>query len=68
MAETALPPASPVPQIGTVTLHELYMSLKAGWWDFRRAPLFGLFFSAVYVAAGLALVMLVMSRNRMVSL
>lgn len=49
-------PPSPLPEIGTVTLHELYASLRAGWWDFKRAPVFGLFFSAVYVLAGMALV------------
>ena len=57
MPETYAPP-SPLPQIGKVTLHELYASLRAGWWDFKRAPAFGLFFSAVYVLAGLALVTL----------
>ncbi|MDJ0629053.1 MAG: DUF2189 domain-containing protein [Rhodobacter sp.] len=56
MAETA-PQASPLPNIGKVTLEELFISLRAGWWDFRRAPAFGLFFSGVYVLAGLALVM-----------
>lgn len=30
-------------------------SLRAGWRDFRRAPGFGLFFSAFYVAGGLML-------------
>ena len=55
MSETHAPP-SPLPQIGAVTLHELYASLRAGWWDFKRAPAFGLFFSAVYVLAGLGLV------------
>jgi len=55
MDNTHAPP-SPLPQIGKVTLHELYASLRAGWWDFKRAPAFGLFFSAVYVLAGLALV------------
>ncbi|MDJ0825484.1 MAG: DUF2189 domain-containing protein [Rhodobacter sp.] len=58
MVETAAPQASPLPQIGKVTVEELYLSLRAGWWDFRRAPAFGLFFSAVYVVTGLVLVML----------
>ena len=44
--------ASPKPEIGRVTLYEVWASLKAGLWDFRRAPIFGLVFSAVYVLGG----------------
>ena len=58
MTETSAPPAAPLPQIGKVTLAELFISLSAGWLDFKRAPLFGLFFSGVYVVAGFALVTL----------
>ena len=47
---------SPLPEIGRVTLPELHASLKAGIHDFRRAPAYGLVFSAVYVLTGLALV------------
>ena len=54
--ETHAAAASPVPEIGTLTLAELYAALAMGWRDFRRAPAFGLFFSGVYVVAGLALV------------
>ena len=43
---------SPIPSIGIVTVHELWTCLKAGVADFRAAPQFGLFFSAVYVIAG----------------
>ncbi|MCV6593374.1 MAG: DUF2189 domain-containing protein [Silicimonas sp.] len=49
---------SPIPEIAHVTLHELWTSLKMGLWDFRRAPLFGLVFSAFYVVAGLVLLWL----------
>jgi len=56
MAETDAPPRSPLPRIGQVTLFELFAALRAGWWDFKRAPAFGLFFSSVYVVAGLMLV------------
>jgi len=35
-----------------LTLHDLWASLRAGMQDFRRAPHFGLFFSAVYVIGG----------------
>ena len=52
---TDTPAASPLPEIGTVTLGELWVSLKAGFWDFRRAPAFGLFFSGVYVLCGFGL-------------
>ncbi|MCV6825592.1 MULTISPECIES: DUF2189 domain-containing protein [Halocynthiibacter] len=45
----------PLPDIGEVTLSELLTALKTGWQDFRRAPLFGLFFSSVYVVCGLLL-------------
>lgn len=46
---------SPLPQIGQLTLHELWVVLKAGADDFRRAPQFGLLFSALYVLAGFVL-------------
>ncbi|GFE64254.1 DUF2189 domain-containing protein [Litoreibacter roseus] len=52
------PAASPVPQIGDVTVVELINALKCGWDDFRRAPLFGLFFSAFYVACGFGLALI----------
>ena len=50
--------ADALPQIGRVTLGELWVCLKAGAHDFRRAPAFGLFFSAVYVLGGFLLLML----------
>ncbi len=46
---------SPTPEVGHMTLHELWSALKDGLWDFRTAPLFGLAFSAVYVVGGLFL-------------
>ncbi|AZQ67150.1 DUF2189 domain-containing protein [Silicimonas algicola] len=58
MEDTSHPlalPASPIPQIARVTVPELVSALKAGIWDFRTAPLFGIAFSTFYVAAGLAL-------------
>lgn len=48
---------SPVPEIGRMTLGELSASLKAGMADFRHAPTYGLMFAAVYVFAGLALIL-----------
>ena len=52
------PAASPVPEIGRVTLPELLASLKAGLADFRAAPAYGLAFSAFYVALGFLLLAL----------
>jgi len=52
MTETEQPAASVVPTIGRITLGEVWICLKAGVTDFRAAPQFGLFFAAVYVAAG----------------
>lgn len=49
---------SPIPEIGRVTLHEIWTCLRAGVDDFRRAPLFGLFFSAFYVVVGFVLLVL----------
>jgi uncharacterized membrane protein len=58
MTETAAPEASPVPLIGELTLRELWVVLKAGLYDFRRAPQFGIFFSAVYVLGGFLMIWL----------
>jgi uncharacterized membrane protein len=44
------PPASP--EINEVDLSDLRASLALGWQDFRRAPLLGFAFSAVYVVCG----------------
>jgi uncharacterized membrane protein len=44
------PPA--VPEINEVDLSDLRASLSLGWQDFRRAPLLGMVFSAVYVLGG----------------
>ena len=57
MNQTDLPP-SPIPEIGRLTVHELWTSLKAGAADFRRAPVFGLFFAAFYVLMGFVLTIL----------
>ena len=44
------PPA--VPEVNEVDASDLRASLAAGWRDFRRAPLLGAVFSAVYVLGG----------------
>jgi uncharacterized membrane protein len=49
---------SPLPEIARVTVPELLAALRAGARDFGRAPMFGVFFSAFYVAIGLGLTIL----------
>jgi uncharacterized membrane protein len=44
------PPATP--EVNEVDVSDLRASLALGWRDFRRAPLLGLVFSAVYVLGG----------------
>lgn len=50
--------ASAPPEIGTVTFAELKQAIQLGIRDFRRAPLFGIFFSSFYVICGLGLSLL----------
>jgi uncharacterized membrane protein len=45
----------PLPEIHRVDISDILSVLAQGWRDFLRAPLFGLFFSSVYVAGGLIL-------------
>ncbi|WP_108658813.1 DUF2189 domain-containing protein [Acuticoccus kandeliae] len=49
--------ATPRPDIRKLRLADLGAVLAAGWRDFVRAPLFGLFFSFFYVVCGLVLVL-----------
>ena len=46
---------APLPEINQITPAAIPRALKAGLRDFLRAPLFGLFFSAVYVGGGVVL-------------
>ena len=50
-------PAGPdeIPAPAEIPISAIAASLAAGWHDFRRAPAFGLLFSAFYVAGGLVL-------------
>lgn len=52
MAELQADP-DPLPEIRTITLRDIARSLRGGLRDFLRAPLFGLFFAAVYAFGGL---------------
>jgi uncharacterized membrane protein len=58
MTDKETPAASPLPEIGRVTLGELWICLKEGFVDFLLAPQYGLAFSAVYVVGGFLLVWL----------
>ncbi|MBP1805966.1 DUF2189 domain-containing protein [Rubellimicrobium aerolatum] len=51
-------PASPLPAIARLTWADLRAALSAGAADFRAAPRFGLFFSAVYVLGGFLMIWL----------
>lgn len=51
MNDTAAP-ASAVPQVRPMTPADLVKVLRLGWQDFLAAPIFGLFFSAVFVLGG----------------
>lgn len=46
---------SEVPEVKDMPVAMIPQVLRAGWQDFRRAPAFGLFFSAVYVLGGIVL-------------
>ena len=54
MSETgqALPAASRVPDIRAMEMGDIGYALRAGWRDFRRKPMMGLFFSHIYVVGG----------------
>lgn len=52
MAQIQVDP-DPLPEIQSITARDIGAALRAGLRDFLRAPLFGIFFSAVYVIGGL---------------
>lgn len=53
--EDAMTGPSEVPEVKDMPVAMIGEVLRAGWRDFRRAPAFGLFFSAVYVLGGIVL-------------
>ena len=50
--DTDVIPSAHRPRVQNLTTADIRASLRAGLHDFRRAPQFGLFFSAVYVLGG----------------
>lgn len=50
--DPSTPPPSPRPRVALLHSRDIWQVLKAGAHDFRRVPLFGLAFSAVYVVGG----------------
>ncbi len=50
-----MPAAGVLPRFRKLGPEDVSGALSAGWADFRRAPQFGLFFAAVYIAGGLAI-------------
>lgn len=51
----AVPPPSPPPILNRVTFADVTAALREGLADFLKAPWFGLFFAAFYVAGGLVI-------------
>lgn len=52
---THMPAADQIPDPAIIGFDAIGRALAAGWRDFLRAPAFGLFFAAFYVAGGLVL-------------
>ena len=53
MTDAAAP--QPKPIVRAIATTDIRASLSDGWADFRKAPSFGLFFSAVYVLGGIVI-------------
>jgi len=47
----------------SLTVSDLREALAAGWSDFRSAPVFGLFFAAIFAVSGLVLLFLLVARG-----
>lgn len=54
----AFTPRPPAVRINTVSFAAVRSALTAGWRDFLRAPLIGLFFGGIYAAGGIAIYLL----------
>ncbi len=55
---------APVTVARNLTTNDLRAALAAGWADFKACPAFGLFFAAIYVAAGLLLYFELFARGK----
>jgi uncharacterized membrane protein len=53
MADTTAPP--PVPSVRSITREDIRAALKDGLTDFKRAPIYGLLFGAVFSLVGIAI-------------
>lgn len=51
----AFTPRPPVVKINTISFADVKAALIAGWRDFLKAPLIGLFFGGIYAAGGIAI-------------
>lgn len=54
-ARTASSYGAEIPELKPLTTADLSAAMAAGWKDFTAAPVFGLFFAAIYVLGGIAL-------------
>ncbi|MDO5648243.1 DUF2189 domain-containing protein [Paracoccus sp. (in: a-proteobacteria)] len=53
-----------LPEPAQIAMSDIWASLAAGWRDFRRAPAFGLLFSAFYVAGGMVLTLVAVASGQ----
>lgn len=54
----------PLPEPRSLAMSDLTQALSLGWRDFRRAPVFGLVFSAFYVLGGWAIASVALASGR----
>lgn len=64
VTQSNMPAADDIPQPEVLALGDLAIALRLGWADFRRAPAFGLLFSAFYVAGGLSIAAVALALGR----